>query len=128
MNANEVQTRTGVYHLGADGIIRSTVISGTAETLADAQENIRAAAALARGQRRPVLVDMRGMKSQDREARMYYSGSEATQVARALALLSGSRVNTLIANFFLAVTKLSIPTKLFTDEVEAVTWLKGFLQ
>ena len=74
------------------------------------------------------VVDMRGIKSQDREARKYYGGPETTQITSALALLSGSRVSTLIANFFLAVTKMSIPTKLFTDEVEAVNWLKGFLQ
>ena len=128
MEANEARTRTCVYHLDADGIIRSIVAPGTEETLADAQENIRACAVLGRGQRRPVLVDMRRTKAQEREARMYYSGSETAQVVSAIALLSGSRVSTLIANFFITVTKNTVPTKIFTDEAEAVAWLKGFLR
>ena len=127
MEANEMQTRTCMYRLGADGIIRSTVAPGTEETLADAQENIRACAVLGRGQRRPILVDMRWTKSQEREARMYYSGPETAQVISAIALLTGSRVSALIANFFITVTKNTIPTKLFTDETEALLWLKGFL-
>lgn len=128
MEASEVQTRTGMHRLGADGIIRITIHPHTEETLADAQESVRAGAVLGRGQRRPLLVDIRAMKAQEREARIYYSGPEAAQVASAMALLSGSRVSALIANFFITVTKNSIPTKLFTDETEALMWLKGFLR
>ena len=128
MEAGELRTRTCVYRLDADGIIRSVVAPGTEETLADAQENIRTCAVLGGGQRRPVLVDMRGAKAQEREARIYYGGSETAQVISAIALLTGSRVSTLIANFFVAITKNAIPTKLFTDETQALMWLKGFLR
>jgi hypothetical protein len=116
-----------VYRLDADGIIRSTVLPGTEETLADAQENIRTCALLGGGQRRPIVVDMRGVKAQAREARLYYSGPETAQVISAIALITGSRVSALIANFFITVSKNTIPTKLFTDETEALLWLKGFL-
>lgn len=125
MVANEVRTRTSKYHLGTDGIIYASVAAGAEESLADAQENIRACAALCNGQRHPVLINLNGLKSQDREARMYYSGPETARVVSALALVSSSRLSTIIANFFLSITKGTIPTKLFTAEAEAIVWLKG---
>ncbi len=125
MAANEVQTRTSTYRLDADGIIHAHVAAGADEYLADAQENIRACATLGSGQRRAVLINLNGLKSQDRAARLYYSGPETAQVVSALALVSNSRLSTIIANFFLAITKGSIPTRLFTDETEALIWLKG---
>jgi len=125
MVVKEVQTRTSRYYLDADGIIRASVAAGAEECLADAQENIRACTTLGRGQRHPVLINLNGLKSQNREARMYYSGPETARAVSALALVSNWRLSTIIANFFLAITKGSIPTKLFTDEAEALIWLKG---
>lgn len=126
MVATEVQTRTSLYRIDGEGIIRANVAAGAEERLADAQENIRACVALSGGQRRPILVNLNGLKSQDRDARMYYGGPEASQVVLALALVSNSRLSTIIANFFLAITGGSIPTRLFPDEAEALAWLKGF--
>ena len=128
MEPKEIRTRVAVVRLGEDGIIRQTIAAGVQEMLADAQENVQATVLLCPGGRTPVLVDLRGIKSQEREARLYYNSPIAIRASNAVALLVGSRVSMLIANFFIAITanNSSRPTRLFTDEAEAVKWLREF--
>ena len=126
MLANQVHIRTGTIYADPYGIIHVCFEPGAEATLADAQESVRAALPLLAGARRPLLVDMRQLKSLDREARNYYGSPESMDNTTAVALLVGSRVSTVIANFFLAVTKSTVPSRLFTDEAQAIEWLKGF--
>lgn len=126
MTPHQIHTRTTTCYLGEDGIVRLITDPQAEETLADAQANVRAVATIGK-QRRPLLVDMRQLKSQSREARTYYGSTEVAKTTSAIALLIGSRVSTIIANFVISLTKSNIPTKLFTDETEALAWLKGFL-
>jgi hypothetical protein len=98
------------------------------ECLEDAQANIAAATTLNAGKRRPKLVDMRSVPKIDREARAYYSGEEAARFTSAIALLVGSPVTQVIANFFISINQPPVPTKLFTSEAEAVMWLKNFIE
>lgn len=133
MSPDFIRTRTADIRLREDGIMHTIFLPGAEETLADAQEGMRIARQIASGRRFPILVDLRPVKSQDREARAYYNDRDAMQSISAIALLVGSRVSTLIANFFLSVTskdgnKLDSPIRLFTDEAEALDWLKGFRQ
>jgi hypothetical protein len=130
MEIQPVRTRTVVTHLGKDGIMRSTVFPGTIETLADAQENVRAVVRLSPGRPVPLLVDMRAIKSQEREARDYYNTPEAVGASSVIALVVESRVSSLIANFFISITSRDSarPVRMFTNVIEAETWLKGFLE
>lgn len=123
---NPIQTRMGMSYLDMHGIVHTGYNPGVHETLADAQESVHAALPLFGGVRRPLLVDLRSLKSQDRDARSYYASPEVTRNTCALGLLVSSRVSMVLANFFLSVTKTSIPSRMFTDEDEAITWLKGF--
>jgi hypothetical protein len=94
--------------------------------LEDAQQNVAAIFALSGGKRSRVLVDMRGVRSQSREARQYFAGPEAEKATRAVALLIGSPVSRVLANFFLRLTNQRIPTALFTSEDAAIGWLMRF--
>jgi hypothetical protein len=91
--------------------------------LVDAVENVAMIHAIADHRRTCVLVDMRGVRSQTREARQYFAGAEAERVSRAVALLIGSPVSRVLANFFLRLSPQRIPTALFTDEHAAAAWL-----
>lgn len=92
--------------------------------LADAQENIAAIASLTNNTRMPVLVDLRGVRSQSREARDYFGGPQAEATTLAVALLIGSPVSRVLANFFLRLNSAGrYPTRLFTDEPSAIKWL-----
>jgi hypothetical protein len=128
MSNHEVRTRTSVTRLDVHGIIRTTILPGVEQTLADAQENARDVLSLATRSNQPLLVDLRDMKAQSREARQYYGSPEITNAFVAVGLLVGSRVSMLIANFFIAVTKTNMPTRIFTDEAEAIDWLKGLIK
>lgn len=127
--AIEIRTRTSIITpLENHGkIYYISVLPGTEETLADAQEVVQALTRSRPGCH-PILVDIRKMKSQSRDSRHYYASPEVAKAASAVALLVGSRTSMLLANFFMTVTKTSMPTQMFTDEASALTWLKGFDQ
>jgi len=127
MTSNSVRTPTGMSYLDTYGIIHTSYNEGMEETLAEAQASVRAALPLFGGTRHPVLVDLRALKSQTRDARSFYGSPEVTRNTTALALLVSSRVSMVIANFFISVTKSAVPSRMFTDEAAAVDWLKGYL-
>jgi hypothetical protein len=123
-----IKTRTSSSVSWQEGaIVRTELLPGTEQTLADAVEHTNTIRIVAAGHRPPLLVDMRGMKSQSRDARQHYGSPEVVDITCAVALLVESRVTMLIANFFITVTKVSVPTKIFTDEAAALAWLNGFL-
>lgn len=69
----------------------------------------------------PLLVDMRGMAKLERGAREHFI-SEQTGVT-AIALLAGSAVNKMIANFFIGLQRMPVPIRIFTDRAQALGWL-----
>lgn len=75
-----------------------------------------------------ILLDARGLKSINREAREYLSSKESYEGVLAGALLADSVFTTYLANFFLKVTskKDTAPIKLFTKKHKAIKWLKAF--
>lgn len=120
-----VATRACTFLLDPRGFVRATMREGLEMDLTDAREALRATAQLSGGQRVPVLVDSRRIKSQSREARQEFASDEAVRICSAVALLVGSPVSRIIANFFLRQQIQRTPTRLFTDETAAVEWLLG---
>jgi hypothetical protein len=121
----QTETRTVVFSF-AD-IIIGRFRAGAEVTLADARENVALCLRMNGGQRRPVLVDLRVVKSQTAEARAYLAGPEGSEVCQAVGLLIGSPLSRVLGNFYLGLNKPSVPTRLFTSEEEALAWLRGFL-
>jgi len=105
MTAESITTRTAQISLREDGLIQTVLnLPKGRESLADAQANIAAVTRLSPEKRRPLLV------------------------SSARALLIESLVGQVIANFFISLNKPTVPTRLFTSEVEAVAWLKTFIE
>ncbi|MBI1947164.1 MAG: hypothetical protein HYS27_15820 [Deltaproteobacteria bacterium] len=123
----EVTTSTMRLWRGDDDIIRAVSYAGAHMTLEDAVENIQACARLAGQRRLPVQVDLRPIGSADSAARRYYAGGEVAEVCSVVALLIGSPVSRVLGNFFLTVDRPVAPMRLFTDEAEALAWLRRFL-
>jgi hypothetical protein len=128
MASESITTRTAKLWLREDGLIQVVALRGVKSQLADAQENVAAIATLAADKRWPVLVDMRASLGIDHETRAYYSSVEGVKSDTALALLVGSPVTRVMANFFISINRPQVPTKLFTSEAEAVAWLKTFIE
>ena len=72
------------------------------------------------GRERPLLVDMTGTAALTREARMTFT---LRCSASRIALLGRSPVDRVIANFALGVSGVPVPTRFFTSETLAITWL-----
>ncbi len=121
----ENETRTVVFTF-AD-IIIARFRAGAEVTLDDARTNVALCLERNAGRRRPLLVDLRAVKSQTAEARAYLAGREGSQVSQAVGLLIGSPVSRVLGNFYLGLNKPSVPTRLFTSEEEAQAWLRDFL-
>jgi hypothetical protein len=125
--SKQVELRNARVWLGADGLARYIAQSGADVTLADAEACHAAVLDLYQGETHPLLVDIRKVKSASREARKFFAGSTSNDTTRAVALLVSSPVSWLIGNFFLSINKPAFPVRLFTNETEALGWLRSFL-
>jgi len=96
---------------------------GASLTIGEAREAVRATWTVAGERRRPVLVDLSGLREQSREARLYFVSDEAVALYSAVAILISSPVSRVIGTFFLRLTNHKVPTRLFTSEEEAIAWL-----
>jgi hypothetical protein len=123
----EQSSRVAKISLGEDGIVRVIHVPGAEVTLQDAQETMSAYLKLNSGKRLPLLVDTKTLKSISREARHFYAGEEAAACASAVALVVGTPVSKVLANFYLGLSNPHLPSRLFSDEAEGLAWLKGFL-
>ncbi len=128
MEEKEIKTRTAKIWLGDDGIIRATALPITEQTLVDAEADVAAIVKVGQGKRRPVLADIRKIKSTSRAGRQLYSKDETAKIVSAVAFIIGSPISKVIGSLFLGLSRLPVPVKLFTLEAEAIEWLKGFLE
>lgn len=111
------------YRVHWDDQARVMVIEWAAGSVCGLTEAAAATAdikALSRGLV-PILVDMRGMARLERPAREHFIGEQGG--ASAIALLAGSAVNRMIANFFIGMKRMPIPIRIFTDRDAALGWL-----
>lgn len=74
----------------------------------------------------PVIIDMKGVRSANKQAREYLA-TEGAKYVTAGALVVDSAVTRTLGNIFLTVNKPPLPTKLFTNEAEAKEWIKQYL-
>lgn len=74
----------------------------------------------------PVFCDMRGMISIDKAGRDYLAKS-GSLLAKAVALIVNENVSMTLSTFYLEINKPSVPTQIFTDEQEALKYLRSFL-
>ena len=111
----------------SSGIVKCCIHDDSFLELDDAKENLSVIKKFGNGKPIPVLVDIRESKGGSKESRAYFASEEAGKIQSACALLVSSPLSRLIGNFFIGLNKTKFPTKLFSNEEEAITWLKTFL-
>ncbi len=74
----------------------------------------------------PCLIDIKGLKAVDGEARAYMA-KEGGQLMKAGALITDSMYTKMLGNIFFVVNKPKVPGKLFSNEAAALKWLKQYL-
>jgi hypothetical protein len=113
--------------LDEDGIVHALLRSPDDYSVEHAKEHIATYGKLGAGAALPVLVDIRGMtKLPPREVRQYYASARGTRHTAAAAVLVESDLSRVMANFFFRFHNPSHPIKLFTDEDEALAWLRHY--
>ena len=122
------RTKTEEIKMLTSGIIHCKVLPDTFLTEDDARENIEAISRMAKGKRVPVIVDIRAAKGASKEARKFFGKKEVAEVQSACAMITGSPLTKLLGNFFIGVNKPLFPTKLFTDEKDALNWLHQIIK
>ncbi len=79
----------------------------------------------AKGKEYPTLVDFTNVLSTTKEARDYFNGETAAKNISRMAILINSEVGKMIASFFIMLKKPPYQTKIFTNNDEAMLWLKS---
>lgn len=118
----EVAGGKAVLTLGPDGILRLVWTSGAYIDEDDAVSAVTMMNQISPDHDRPLLVDMRNAGSTSSRARDVFVRPHA--VSR-VALLGESPVDEVIASFFTGVHRPQRPTRYFTSEAEALSWLSG---
>ena len=122
MNSNSTGRNTLFnLELDAEGVLRLTWARDASITEADAEAAMEQVNVLCGDSRYPMIVDMATTADVSRGARAVFG--RPCRASR-IALLGSSPVDRVLANFFLGLNKLPCPTKFFTSEAEALSWLK----
>ena len=106
-----------------DGIVHLVWNQGVAMGLEEAVAATTAMTELTGGTQAPLLVDTRGLATQERSARQEFV--KRGDLVAAVALIVDTPVSRLMSNFFLSVSKPVVTTRLFDDETSAIAWLQG---
>ncbi|VAW78574.1 hypothetical protein MNBD_GAMMA15-616 [hydrothermal vent metagenome] len=113
--------------LGEDGIMRIECPQDYHLTLEDMQ-------ALNRQHReisvecRPVLAYGESVAAADHDAQLYASSDEVIEVISAMAIIVRSFFTRAIADIFMKFHKPPYPTRLFSNEADALVWLQAYCE
>jgi hypothetical protein len=120
------ETKTARIALNDQGLVIVRIKDGAYQSLADAKVNLALAVSETRGERRPLLIDIRKAQPLEADARHHYSGQTLVERFSALALLiEGSPFGRMMGNVYLRIARPGIPTQLFSDEGRALEWLSA---
>ena len=119
-------TPAALVGLRDDGLVEFRYKRGAVVDI-DAARSLVGAAKELMGDRQPCggLVIVGDVKKVTRDARQFFSQSEENQqVSTHVALVVTSPIARMIGNFMMGLNKPVIPTRMFTDQGQAVAWLK----
>jgi len=109
----------------AQDVVVIEFLSSDNHGLEDAKKVVNAHHELAAGKKTGVLADItRTTTGANRDAREYYVTEEASVMKKGMAMLVKSPLQRMLGNVFFRMNKPPYPTRLFTDRVEAIAWLR----
>ena len=94
-------------------------------SLSVAKAVVEARIEFSRGENVPLLMEITGLRSTTRDARLYMA-SVGTILVRACAMITRSPVSRTLGNMFLIVDRPIKPAQLFTSKRRAIEWLGNF--
>lgn len=121
-----IRTRINEKYVDSDGILRIKVIEGAHMDVASLKEDGEANIQLTGNRRVLALYDSRGFFTIEPEAREYLRSGIVDPTRIATAVLTDRLATKLLVNFFIRFNKPKTPMKMFTNEKQALIWLKSF--
>ncbi len=128
MKEQTIELEKAFVSLRTDRIIHVHIKGGEELELADAKEVVAAIGFLGNKKKFPVLIDCEEFSTVSKEARAYSASKETNIYTSADALAYHSLAHKLFADIYVNIDKPAIPTKIFPDNEQAITWLKTFLK
>jgi hypothetical protein len=128
VNENEVFENEFMRLEWRNGIIRGMYKQGPI-TLDMAKKVVHNRLKFANYRDVPIMIGENGLRSIEKDAREYLSSDEGIKGLKAGALVTKSLFSRHLANFFIRISVIrpKIPTRLFSDEEEALEWLKQYI-
>jgi hypothetical protein len=123
--ARIINVGIGRYWIGREGIVfNENLVRGTVDVDA-VTRGVAAIAELCHGVPAVVLSHASLAGGSTREARAYIDGPEARRTIGAMALVAESPVTRMVLAFFLRVSSMSYPTRVFHSVAEARAWARS---
>lgn len=119
-------TKTQISHiwLESDHIVHAKFLPGAVVTLEKTKEMFNVFLELLGDKGAFFLIDIRKVKSSERESRVFVAKEERPKNL-GTAILVNSPVSRVIGNFFMGLNKPPFPVKLVTSEEKAFEWFES---
>lgn len=108
-----------------DGILRSSFNTDQLN-LSQAKEIVAYRKEVTAGQIFPVLIDNMSVKRIAKNTRDFLSSTEAVEGISATAIITDNTFKRSLVNFFLLIASPPFPTRMFTNEADALIWLNEY--
>lgn len=108
---------------GEDGILRVRMVEDAVFDLEDAKLQFNTIRRLVGEKRVPVLLDARKPFTTTKDAHEYLAQQSGHRIAT--AVITTNMISKTIINTYITVFRPASPYKMFTDETEALEWLKA---
>ena len=124
LTTNAVHTKCAIFSIIEEGVLRIDMLEGAEIDLIESKILHKISLEITDYKKFVALIDARATVVVSKEAREWGSSPEAQENMLAQAILVNSLANRLIGNFIIQFHKPIAKTKLFSDELTALTWLK----
>jgi len=120
---------TEIAYLSCHGDVVTAEIKENADiSVAKMQKLLQEAVRIAGFKKYFVIVDARAGFHSEADVRDYYASSEYSKYRYADAFIVKSLAVRLMVNFYISVNKPVVPTRTFTDPVQAARWIHELRQ
>jgi hypothetical protein len=114
-------------YLRSDGIMYVRITSEKEETVELVKKMVEKMGEMVNYRKVPLLARHEEFALPGKANRDYWATKEACPYSKADAFIIQSNAMRFISNFYFKVNKPKRPTRMFTSEKEALTWLSTFL-
>jgi hypothetical protein len=107
-----------------DGVVYGEYKPNVVIDLEAAKQIVIDRIALSNGNYYPSLSYIDGLSSVTKEARDYFSKDDGIKYMKRLALITTSPISRIVGNFWMQISRPTVPTRLFSRKEDALNWLK----